>query len=456
MLSILSLILFDMKKHLSALLIVSCSFFVNAQRLSYEAFGSITGIAYSQEESPFWFNSNQRGRIVESSNISALFSTKATYQISENTNLEIGLGGLFHDGYTEELQLDESYLGFQNNWLLAHIGRKQKIELYRGLSATNQNILWSLNARPLPGISFQTKKPVYFWKSAGLAFEASLEEFITDDERYVVDTRVHHKSFHLVIDKIPNFEIKLGLQHFAQWAGTSPDFGKLPGSFSDYLDVFLGQEGNVDVGGQEVNALGNQLGSYEIYIITTVSDYKVQILYNHLFEDKSGMLLRNTPDGRYGIYIEDPEQGKLVDAFMYEFYYTRNQSKNFPTSDGEDNYFNNNLYRSGWTYENRILGVPFITLDENRFRVNNNKIIAHHIGVSGTVFNKLPYKLLSSYRKNYGGKGQDKLNSSILSTYVDLKVWQNLVDVNVQIGADINSIDSPNFGGGVQLSKKFF
>jgi len=445
-----------MKLKLPLILLLLVFIKVNAQQV--ELSGSVTakGIIYSGDESPFWIHKNNRGRVDELTNISGWVSGLATYKMSKNAGFELGLGALYQDGFTDELQLDESYLGFQNNWLQAHVGRKQKTELYNGLSATNRNILWSLNARPLPGISFQTKHPIYFWKNAGLAFEASLEEFITDDHRYVEDTRVHHKSFHLVFDKTQNFEIKIGLQHFAQWAGTSPDFGKLPGSFSDYLDVFTGKEGNVDVGGQEINALGNQLGSYEIYLNTTVSDYKVQILYNHLFEDKSGMLLRNTPDGRYGIYIEDPEPGKWVDAFMYELYYTKNQSKNFPTSDGEDNYFNNNLYRSGWTYEKRILGVPFITLDENRFRVNNNKIIAHHIGISGTAFDKLPYKLLGSYRKNYGGKGQDKLLSNILSTYLDLNVWQNMVDVNVQVGADFSSIASPKFGGSIQLSKRIF
>jgi hypothetical protein len=444
-----------MKINLPLILLLLVFIRVNAQ-LEFSGTVTTKGIIYSNDESPFWIHSNQRGRVDELTNFSGWVSGISTYKTSENASFELGLGVLYQDGFVDKLQLDVSYLVFQNSWLVAHLGRKQKTELYHGLSATNQNILWSLNARPLPGISFQTKNPIYFWKKAGLAFEASLEEFITNDDRYVKDIRVHHKSFHLVYDKKQNFELKVGLQHFVQWAGTSPDYGKLPGSFRDYIDVFTGQEGNEDVGGQEINALGNQLGSYEIYINTSVSDYKVQILYNHLFEDKSGMLLRNTPDGRYGIYIEDPDPDNWVNAMMYELYYTRNQSKNFPTSDGEDNYFNNNLYRSGWTYENRILGVPFITLDENRFRVNNNKIIAHHLGISGTAFEQIPYKFLGSYRKNYGGKGQDKLISNILSTYLDLNVWQNVLDVNIQLGADFSSVYSPNFGGGIQLSKRFF
>ena len=414
------------------------------------------GIIYSGEESPFWIHSNQRGRVNETTNVSALLSGNAIYNITENARFRLGLGALYQDGYIDKLQLDESYLGFENSWLAISLGRKQREELYNGLSASNENILWSLNTRPMPGISFKTTRPVYFVKSAGLAFQASLEEFITDDERYVIDTRVHHKSFHLIFDKIPNVQLTAGVQHFVQWAGTSPVFGKLPGSFDDYMNVFKGKEGADDVGGQEANALGNHLGSYVGGIKTSINNYNVEILYNHIFDDGSGRSLANTPDGRYGIFISAPERGQWIDAVMYEFYYTKNQSKNSPTTDGADNYFNNNLYRSGWTYENRILGVPFIFLDEDRFRVINNKMMAHHIGVSGMAFSKLPYKLLTSYRKNYGAKGGGQIRNNILSSYLDLNLYQDIFQVNVQIGADFISDDSPNFGAGVQLSKSLF
>ena len=445
-----------MKHAISIFLLLLFPILFQAQQVQYEGFGSLTGIVYSQDESPFWIHSNQRGRIDESSNVSAFFSGKATYQFSRHANLEVGLGGLFHDGYTEKLQLDESYIMLNNYWLKAYVGRKQKEELYDGLSASNQNILWSLNARPLPGIGFSLKNPIPVIKSAGLSIDATLEEFITDDERYVENTRIHHKSLHVVFNKIRNFEVKMGLQHFVQWGGDSPDFGKLPSSFGDYINVFTGKEGEDTVGGQEANALGNHLGSYEVYINTSIKDYQVQILYNHLFEDGSGRVLRNTPDGRYGIFVKSPDADKIINSAMYEFYYTRDQSDENITSDGSDNYFNNNLYRSGWTYESRILGVPFITLDDNRFRINNNKIIVHHFGISG-IINKLPYKILTSYRKNYGGKGTRGFQKSdILSTYLDLRVWQYSFDVNLQLGADLNSIAAPNFGAGVQISKKIF
>ncbi|RKS50565.1 capsule assembly protein Wzi [Gillisia mitskevichiae] len=445
-----------MKFSLTFLLILIGSFLLNAQQIKYEGTGSLAGVVYSQDESPFWIHSNQRGRIDEASNISAYFSGKATYQFSRHARLEVGLGGLFHDGYSEKLQLDESYIMLENYWLKAYLGRKQKDLLYDGLSASNQNILWSLNARPLAGASLSLKKPVTISKKAGISLDVTWEEFITDDERYVEDTRIHHKSFHLIFNKINNFGVKVGLQHFVQWGGNSPVFGKLPGSFGDYLDVFTGREGEDTVGGQEANALGNHLGSYEVYLTTSINDYNIEILYNHLFEDGSGRVLRNTPDGRYGLFVKSPYSDNIINSVMYEFYYTRDQSDDDITTDGNDNYFNNNLYRSGWTYESRILGVPFITLDDDRFRINNNKIIVHHIGISGVV-GDLPYKLLSSYRRNYGAKGARNFKkSTILSSYLDLKVWRDSFDVNLQLGADINSKASPNFGAGVQISKKFF
>jgi hypothetical protein len=443
------------------ILLVSTLFFASllgsfSQTLETSANFSTKGIIFSQDGSPFWMHSNQRGRIDELTNFSGLISGHSKYSINEKTYITAGVGLLYQDGFTDKLQLDESYLSLENDWLMVSLGRKQHRELYNGLGATNQNILWSINARPLPGISILMKEPVYFWREGGLGFKASIEEFMNFDNTYIVDYRVHHKSFHIIFDKVSIIKLTFGLQHFAQWSGTSPIYGELPNDWEAYKNVFMGKEGNDVVGGEELNALGNHLGSYEIYLDTKFKNYNVQLLYNHLFEDGSGRVLANTPDGRYGIFIEDQEKGKWFDSFIYEFYYTRNQSKNSPTTDGADNYFNNNLYRAGWTYENRILGFPFITLDDERFRINTNNIIAHHIGISGLAFDNYSYKFLISYRKNYGAKSNNKNLSDILSSYLEVSVWKNLVDINVLVGTDFSDVEAPNFGAGIQLSKKIF
>ncbi len=451
-----------MKQFLLSVLFFLIFFSLNAQQIDFRGNVNTTGLIYSEENSPFWLHTNQRGRIDELTNFSGLISASGTYHLSETSNLEIGLGAIYQDGYSNKLQLDEAYLAFNNSWLGIVAGRKQRKELYRGLSATNQSVLWSLNARPLPGIRFFTKRPIFFKDNRGLGFEASLEEYFMDDERFVENTRIHHKSFHLVYKSSPRFQISAGLRHFVQWGGTHPDFGDLPSDFEAYTRVVTGRGVGEDTGDniseQEINGLGNHLGSYEINIKTILANYNVEIIYNHLFEDGSGSVLRNTPDGRYGLYIEDPiaPVDSWIQAVMYEFYYTKNQSKNTPTSDGEDNYFNNNLYRSGWTYENRVLGLPFITLGPDRFRITNNKILAHHIGLNGMAFKKVPYRFLGSFRKNYGGKGSSNVNGDqVISTYLDLKLLKNIIDLNLQLGADFSEIEGPNFGAGISLSKSF-
>lgn len=416
-----------------------------------------TGLFYNGEHSPFWMHTNTRGRIDEETEFSGLVSVQVRNRINEDTFLEFGTGMLYHDGFSSRLQIDESYLRFQSHWWELILGRKQRREAYAGLSATNENILWSLNARPLPGFGFHTLRPVFFNGSSGLGIEGSWEEFFMDDQRYVLKTRLHHKMFNLVYRPSEALQLLAGLHHFVQWGGHHPEHGELPAAFIDYLRVISGREGEEGVDGQEINALGNHLGSYQLQLRTRLGEYKLELIYNHLFEDGSGRVLANTPDGRYGIFVKESRADGWMSALLYEFYYTRNQSANSPGTDGVDNYFNNNRYRSGWTYHSRIIGLPFFGLFQDRFRVKNNKIIVHHLGVSGTGFGRYPYKFLASYRKNYGSKISGNYRKHhMLSTYLEVELWSDLLDLNFQLGADFNAIAAPNFGAAVQLRRSLF
>lgn len=432
----------------------------SSQEIEFKASATAEGIFYSEEKSPFWMHSNQRGRIDEKTNFSSWVNGTGTYRFRNGRILTVGLGILYHDGYTSEAQLDEYFVNYENSWLEAFAGRKQKREFFNGISATNENLLWSLNSRPIPGIGLSTK-PIMLFKKSGIGFKASWEEYFSDEkERYIQKPRIHHKSFHLIYDGIRNIELQAGVHHYVQWAGKSPEYGELPAGFEDYLKVITGGSmigGDGFVGEQEINGLGNHLGGYEVQLNTGFSHYDLSLIYNTIFEDFSGIKLRNTPDGRYGIYLKDQQPDKWVQAIMYEYYFTRNQSKNYPTTDGKDNYFNNHLYRSGWTYENRIIGLPFFMLDEDRFRVAHNNIVAHHLGLTGKAFLHYPYKLLASYRGNYGAKGgTSKPVEQIISTYLDVNVWQEFINVNLQVGADINSEESTNVGIGLKVQKTFF
>ena len=433
---------------------------VHAQEWEYTGSVNLHGLISTDSLTPFWFHSNKRGRIDEKTNFSGYINAAARYTFNSETFVEVGGGGLFQSGFTDKLQPDEYYLTFHNDWFEGVLGRKQRAQRYKGLSATTENMLWSLNARPMPGVRFNTTRPVMFWRGGWLGFEAGLEEYLMDDERHITNTRVHHKNFKLVFSR-NNWEVGVGIQHFVQWAGTSSKFGKLPGSLNDYLRIFsgmgIGGTANDQVSEEEINGLGNHLGSYEASVKTSFRNYSIEFVWNHIFEDGSGSRFVNFPDGRYGIFISDLQDEKWIYGIMYEFYYTKNQSKNSLSTDGTDNYFNNNLYRSGWTYGNRVLGVPFIKLKESRIGIGNNIFVAHHLGISGMAFETMPYKIMTSYSMNYGGKGSQFLESeNILSTYLDVKVLRAYMDLNVQIGGDFSTASSPNLGIGLHFSRSLF
>ena len=422
-------------------------------QLNYSAEVNLQSQASTDGNLPFWMYHNQRGRLSEHTNFASWISGRGVYQLSENASLEAGAGLLYQEEVVR-LQLDELYLSFQNSWMEAVVGRKQKQELYNGLSSSNENILWSLNARPLPGIRLSTTRPIFFWPKAGLGFEASWEEYQMEEERHVSNARLHHKSFHLVYQHAPAFKIRAGLQHFVQWAGTSADRGKQPGGFDDYLLILTGQGGGEDAAlGDQQNALGNNLGSYEVYVDGRLKDINFSLFWNHLFEDGSGRRLGNTPDGRYGLFIEDTAPQQWVHSAIYEFYYTKHQSHTTTGAHKFDNYFNNGVYRSGWTYEDRVLGAPFFMINPNGPGIISNRFIAHHLGIGGVAFDRLPFKVMASFRKNYGtnGNGLYAETQNIFSGYLNAEVWRSFMKINLQIGADYSAELGGNLGGGIKV-----
>ncbi|WP_300437973.1 capsule assembly Wzi family protein [Christiangramia sp.] len=420
---------------------------------------------FSGKESPFWMHTNSRGRVDEKTHFSGLLSYKATIDFEGERKAEFGLGSFFKDGYEDGFKLDEAYFSYSSPKVGIVLGKKQRKDLFQNLSASNENILWSLNASPLPGIRFFTTDPLFIKGDHGLGFMVSLEEYIMDDDRFIEDTRLHHKSGHIVYRSKNDFQISLGGQHFVQWAGYSEEFGELPGSFEAYTRIFTGMASENEIaGGEEANALGNQIGSYEIKLQTKIRDVDFQFLYNHIFEDASGMKGGNFPDGRYAVYFEDNRDtfwgSSWLKALMYEFYYTKNQSRSRVSSevDGADNYFNNNLYRSGWTYRNQVIGVPFILLNEdNRFRIGTNILTVHHLGLKGKAFDEFPYRFLLSYRKNYGVKDSFFAETrEVFSTLLELELINTDYILKAQLGADIKSYENSNFGIGINFSKNIF
>ena len=444
---------------LSIFLLCACE---AISQINFDGEASIQGLYATKEELPFWFYNNNYGRISENTRITGLLSGAISDSFRDNSSFEIMASLNFQDGIGDKIFIDEAYIKYEREWLELIVGAKHQQEFYSGLSASNSNILLSDNARPVPGIKIETKRPIFFGRSdGGFGFLAKWGEYFLGDHLLEKNVRLHNKSFHLVYKSWNGWQLKAGIQHYAEWGGVSPRFGPQPGGFIDYLRIFTGRAGGGNASeADKANALGNHLGSWEFYIKRSFDKFSAQFIFNSVFEDGSGSRGANFPDGKYGIYIESENKRKLVNSFLYEFYYTRDQSGTGPHL--YDNYFNSGIYPSGWTYKNRVLGVPFFTYNPHLNYIVNNKFMAHHIGFAGqfsTRFETFPYKIMASFSHNEGTYTRplhlDGTNEDVMYVFSEFKFLNVPLDVKLQIGAEFNSFYDPIFGGGLKVSKSF-
>ncbi len=363
-----------------------------------------SGFVSNNDSLPLWFYTNTSSLVGRQSNVAGIAEGEGSYQLTEKSSFSAGAAFYYRDNVPDEFQRKELYVQFENTWLAVIAGAKELPEVAQGLSATNKNYLWSNNVRPLPGVRIASSQPLRL--SNTFSVDAAIAHYELNDNRSTDNARLHYKHLALITKLNENHKITAKIQHFAQWAGTSPDYGKLKSDFSAFIDVFTARESpEVNVEGEIFNAVGNHLGSYLLDYEFKSSFGTTSVYHEHPFEDGSGTGFSNFPDGVWGIYFQ-PLESSFIKGLVYEFITTKNQSGTIEGS-GFDNYFNNSVYRSGWTYEGGIIGLPFMItapgtmLDESNVKFISNTLAMHHFGISGT-FKMLQWKLKSSYVRNFG------------------------------------------------------
>jgi len=420
---------------------------------------SFTGIISNKENVPFWMHTNTNDAIAERTNLSVSEDLKLRYSFG-NSFLEAGAAYFIRDGVQNSFQRRDLYLSYQNTWLKATLGAKASDIEFDGLSSTNKNFLLSTNARPLPGIVIEAAKPIKISSTFGIDWGIG-QYYLNEEDRYVQNVKVHYKRLGLITKFNENNILTTRIQHYAQWGGTSPEFGKLASSFAAFVDVFFAKKTNeTNIEGERVNALGNHLGSYFLEY-----EYKTQIgefsfYHEHPFEDGSGTRLANFPDGVWGISFRE-KKPTWFSAILYEFSTTVDQSGK-PSRSGGDNYFRNGLYRNGWTYDGNVIGFPFILIDtsikinENTTQIIGSRVQVHHLGLAGKI-KDIDWKIKTTYSKNlgtYGGKFIPPLKNWY--NYVSLKYkTEKIGAITIMGGMDISNFESKLLAGGLTYSYNF-
>jgi hypothetical protein len=363
---------------------------------------------------PFWFTANQQGKIRSSGSVLNI--------------TDMSFGQLYHEsaasfGYTWGTNLVAAFAEsgyYQANQLFAGIvfkgwelkgGMFHEPTQYADLSTTNGNLVRSQNARPHPRLRFGTIgfKEVPFMNNR-LQFRAEYDEGILNDDRFVNRTRLHHKSLFLRFFPAPSWSIEGGLEHFVMWGGTSPvaSIGKMPSGFSSYRKYVLGLSGDEEFPlTDQLNIAGNHLGTYQFRVKKRFSSMEATFYLSHLFEDLSGMNWRNWPDNLLGLHISFANKQQFITDIVYEYTNTRQQSIRGPRDRQEpDSYFNNGVYRSGFTYHQQVMGSPLffpVILREGiALGLESNRFYAHHLGARGNFQNSIQWKGMLTYIHHFG------------------------------------------------------
>jgi hypothetical protein len=455
-------------------LFILCNGYAQHKELSYSV--DLQSNVSTENTLPFWMVANKFGAVPNNNNgilsfgLFKDFDEKSYY----NHGISYGIQTSASIADKNDIIINQLYLSFKLNKLQLDLGSKYDEIKWEGLSSSNGNFIKSTNSRAYPGYNFQLIDYVKLpFAKSWLSFKASYGDYLMNDKRFVDNTRLHHKSLYFKSKLNQKLDLIVGLDHYAQWGGTSLTTGKQPSGFKDYIKIITGKEGGSNAsGGDQINALGNHVGAYLVQL-----DYKGEktnwnFYWSHPFEDRSGRELTNYPDALYGLFIDFKKPEAVITHLLTEVTYTKDVSGDAPhyvdeqgvahAASGRDEYFNNGVYRSGWTYFGDIIGTPYFTpkpevngITEGTI-LQDNRFLALNLGFKGNLKN-VQYKTILSYTTYYGWFEEEydpnpKQFSGLFEFYLP---EFNQLPFNISLGAafDTGTYRPDNFGGYIKLTK---
>lgn len=430
------------------------------------------GSAGSGETKPFWNISNQHGKYSTAS-FEGIIGLKLESIDSSASFLSVDYGLELYNrfGIENTYVIHQGYAEIKSPYLVLRAGRKEEVIGNQDTLLSQGAATWSSNHTPIPELVLAT--PGYIdvpFTKGYVEVNGSLSHGWFEKDRYVENVYLHQKHLHMRVGGDFFINASVGLIHFAQWGGNSPDprFGELPSDFDSYKRVFFAQPGDsTKVGPSEyLNKLGNHLGSRTYRIDLKPERFRISLYYQTLFEDGSGLAHEFYRDGLSGISFKIKESQKLVNHLVLEFLHTTYQSGPVHILNdsirliGNDNYFNNGLYRNGWTYYNMTIGTPLITSpafnEDGNETILNNRVLGFHMGIAG-MLGAFEYHSFFTYSVNKGTYGSPiDPSKNQFSWYLETTfpaIWKG-VDLNVMLAADIGDMYGNNLGVNLVVRKR--
>ena len=320
-------------KKLLVFIFLLCPVLLFAQNWNLEWYGSVRGAGSTGRYVPFWARTGEDGVLPVTSSGLASVGADISYADKKGWHFDVGLNLAGAVAKPSQLNLSEVYgmvdrLYVGGGWRMFHldVGMRPRQRELSDVSVSGGNFMYSRNARNMPGINLRTDW-IYFEKGHWFGIKGNISHYQTIDDRYVPKALIHNKSLFAKVSLWSKVELIAGLEHWAQWGGISPMYGKQPISVSNYWKVFVAGKGGEDATlSDQVNVLGNHLGREVLRINWLCPSFTMSLQYDKPFEDGSGMKYKNAPDGIWSLQFLFNDKDAWVTDIVLEYIGTTWQS----------------------------------------------------------------------------------------------------------------------------------
>lgn len=452
------------------------------------------GWAATAQPMPFWLRANQYGIVPDATPAVTLrLGIRKDYQTpdtltkrSHRFGWSFGLNPLVNAGRRTQVLLPEAYVAIKFGAIELSVGRRRQLTGLGDSTLSSGFMIGSGNALPIPKLQLATRGyvPIGFLKK-WVAINAGYAHGWFNVP-YIQGSYLHQKYLYWRFGK-PSSTVKVhvGINHQAQWGGRAdylladPNIavnGKLPASLKYYPYVVFainpGEWANDDYTSFDgAYRIGNHVGSIDGAIEIQNSSGNWLLYHQHVYEDVSGLLFINAPDGLTGLRWKRNEPLSTgIQHVVVEYLGTLNQSgSTFDLTSayqGNDNYFNHGQYREGWSYLGRSIGTPFIA-PGNELKTSatggeffpNNRVQAWYVGATGNWRNRLTWTTRLAYSRNHGTYANPYPSpvgqfSGLLAAQLPLPVWSG-TRLNVSLAIDQGDLLPSTIGSYVSLVKRW-
>ena len=404
-------------------------------------------IISTNEETPFWLRANQYGIVPNQSPIFTLRgSVNSDYKkaITKEDQYKLskfdwgyGLNIIGNVGKENQFLIPEAYVKAKYGAFEIYAGRRREIFGLVDSTLSSGSYIWSGNALPMPKVQISTPNFVPLPLTKGfLSFKGTYAHGWFENSRTdVKNFYLHQKTLYFRLGK-PDWKFHFygGFNHQVQWGGELlyPDpqnraaiNGQVGSSINDYINVVTGMSlagvGDTTKNGlnDATNRSGNHLGTIDFGFDINTNNLSILCYRQNIYDDGSLYYLANITDGLNGISVKIKKKSEAkirLHKIVFEYLNTTNQS-GMTTPDnsnsrlrGEDNYFNNSVYKNGWVYNTMVVGTPFITsyLDSpsnkpfNDLYIINNRTSVFYLGVETLIKSTVTCEVKLAFSNNYG------------------------------------------------------